>query len=141
LIQPWQIPLISVAKQKARRRRRGGGGRTNHKRVPLRSWVSEIALALQGCFALFATLADETFIVIDGVLRIDFRDGAVHVMAGEMFVVPKGVEHEPCAEHEVKPLPIEPLRGRWHESDPNPELGRGRERSEPVRPAPPCRSP
>jgi mannose-6-phosphate isomerase-like protein (cupin superfamily) len=33
---------------------------------------------------------DETFIVLEGVLRIDFRDGAVRVAAGEMFVVPKG---------------------------------------------------
>ena len=51
---------------------------------------------------------DETFIVIDGVLRIDFRDGAVTVSAGEMFVVPKGVEHKPYAEHEVKMLLVEP---------------------------------
>ena len=51
---------------------------------------------------------DETFIVIDGILRIDFRDGAVDVRAGEMFVVPKGVEHKPFAEHEVKLLLIEP---------------------------------
>jgi mannose-6-phosphate isomerase-like protein (cupin superfamily) len=51
---------------------------------------------------------DETFIVSEGVLRIDFRDGAVHVSAGEMFVVPKGVEHKPYAEHEVKLLLIEP---------------------------------
>jgi mannose-6-phosphate isomerase-like protein (cupin superfamily) len=51
---------------------------------------------------------DETFIVIDGVLRIDLRDGAVNVSAGEMFVVPKGVEHKPYAEHEVKLLLIEP---------------------------------
>src|SRR5271155_1032696 len=33
---------------------------------------------------------DETFIVIEGSLRIDFRDGPVHISAGEMFVVPKG---------------------------------------------------
>jgi len=33
---------------------------------------------------------DETFIVLEGVLRIDFRDGAVRLSAGEMFVVPKG---------------------------------------------------
>jgi mannose-6-phosphate isomerase-like protein (cupin superfamily) len=46
--------------------------------------------------------------VIDGVLRIDFRDGAVQVGAGEMFVVPKGVEHKPYAEREVKLLLIEP---------------------------------
>ena len=51
---------------------------------------------------------DETFIVLDGVLRIDFDDGAVHVAAGEMFVVPKGVRHKPYAETEVKLLLIEP---------------------------------
>ena len=51
---------------------------------------------------------DETFIVIEGDLRIDFRDGAVHVRTGEMFVVPKRVEHKPYAEGEVKLLLIEP---------------------------------
>jgi mannose-6-phosphate isomerase-like protein (cupin superfamily) len=51
---------------------------------------------------------DETFIVLEGVLRIDFRDGAVNVSAGEMFVVPKGVMHKPYAKHEVKLLLIEP---------------------------------
>jgi mannose-6-phosphate isomerase-like protein (cupin superfamily) len=51
---------------------------------------------------------DETFVVLDGVLRIDFRDGAVQVSAGEMFVVPKGVEHKPYAESEVRLLLIEP---------------------------------
>ena len=51
---------------------------------------------------------DETFMVIEGDLRIDFRDGSVHIKAGEMFVVPKGVEHKPYAESEVKLLLIEP---------------------------------
>ena len=51
---------------------------------------------------------DEAFIVLDGELRIDFRDGAVTVSAGEMFVVPKGVAHKPFAEREVKMLLIEP---------------------------------
>ena len=51
---------------------------------------------------------DETFIVIEGELRIDFRDGAVRVRAGEMFVVPKGVEHKPFAANEVKLMLIEP---------------------------------
>jgi mannose-6-phosphate isomerase-like protein (cupin superfamily) len=51
---------------------------------------------------------DETFMVIDGVLRIDFRDGAVTLSAGEMFVVPRGVEHKPCAEQEARLLLIEP---------------------------------
>jgi mannose-6-phosphate isomerase-like protein (cupin superfamily) len=40
---------------------------------------------------------DEAFIVLEGQLRIDFRDGAVLVAAGEMFVVPRGVEHKPYA--------------------------------------------
>jgi mannose-6-phosphate isomerase-like protein (cupin superfamily) len=51
---------------------------------------------------------DETFIVIEGELRIDFRDGAVQIRAGEMFVVAKGVEHKPYAAKEVKLLLIEP---------------------------------
>lgn len=51
---------------------------------------------------------DETFIILEGKLRIDFRDGAVNLSAGEMFVVPKGVEHKPFAESEVKLLLIEP---------------------------------
>ena len=51
---------------------------------------------------------DETFIVIEGTLRIDFRDGAVTLNAGEMVVVPKGAEHKPLAESEVKLLLIEP---------------------------------
>jgi mannose-6-phosphate isomerase-like protein (cupin superfamily) len=51
---------------------------------------------------------DETFIVIEGKLRIDFRDGAVDLSAGEMFVVPRGVEHKPYAEEEVELLLVEP---------------------------------
>lgn len=51
---------------------------------------------------------DETFIVVEGDLRIDFRDGVVHVSTGEMFVVPRGIEHKPSAEKEVKLLLIEP---------------------------------
>lgn len=51
---------------------------------------------------------DETFIVLQGQLRIDFRDGAVSIGPGEMFVVAKGVEHKPFAEQEVHLLLIEP---------------------------------
>lgn len=51
---------------------------------------------------------DETFIVLEGELRIDFRDGAVTIGAGEMYVVKKGVEHKPSAALEVKLLLIEP---------------------------------
>jgi mannose-6-phosphate isomerase-like protein (cupin superfamily) len=60
---------------------------------------------------------DETFIVLEGVLRIDFRSGAVHIAKGEMYVVPKGVEHKPYAENEVHLLLIEPrgVRNTGHE--------------------------
>ena len=51
---------------------------------------------------------DETFLVIEGTLRIDLPDGRVQVSAGEMFVVPKGVRHKPFAEKEVKLMLIEP---------------------------------
>lgn len=51
---------------------------------------------------------DETFLVVEGHLRIDFRDGSVNLGPGEMFVVPKGVEHKPFAEHEVKLMIVEP---------------------------------
>ena len=51
---------------------------------------------------------DETFIVLQGQLRIELRDGAVELGAGEMFVVPKGVEHKPYAAEEVSVLLIEP---------------------------------
>lgn len=56
---------------------------------------------------------DETFIVLEGELRIDFRggpsgDGTIVLRAGQMAVVPKGVEHKPCAQGEVKLLLIEP---------------------------------
>jgi len=51
---------------------------------------------------------DETFIVLDGALRIDFRDGCVELGKGEMYVVPRGVEHKPFAAQEAKLLLIEP---------------------------------
>ncbi|HCF4376384.1 TPA: cupin domain-containing protein [Pseudomonas aeruginosa] len=51
---------------------------------------------------------DETFIVLAGRLRIDFRDGAVHLGPGKMYVVPRGVEHKPFAEGEVRMLLVEP---------------------------------
>lgn len=51
---------------------------------------------------------DEAFLVLDGVLRLDFRDGAVSIGPGEMFVVPRGKEHKPYAQKEVRMLLIEP---------------------------------
>lgn len=64
---------------------------------------------LQGDFIWHDHLdTDETFIVLEGQLRINFRDGQVLVSQGEMYVVPKGIVHKPFAEHEVKLLLIEP---------------------------------
>ncbi len=54
------------------------------------------------------TDTDEAFLVVDGALRIDFRDGAVTLRPGEMFVVPRGVEHRPWADGECRVLLIEP---------------------------------
>ncbi|WP_271103015.1 cupin domain-containing protein [Pseudomonas tohonis] len=51
---------------------------------------------------------DEAFLVLEGQLRIDLRDGAVLLGPGELYVVPKGVEHKPYAEREVKMMLIEP---------------------------------
>lgn len=51
---------------------------------------------------------DEVFIVINGVLDIEFRDGKVTLESGEMFVIPKGVEHRPVAKNECKIMLVEP---------------------------------
>ena len=51
---------------------------------------------------------DETFIVIEGQMRIEFRDGRVDLKAGEMFVVPRGTEHKPFADKECKIMLVEP---------------------------------
>jgi mannose-6-phosphate isomerase-like protein (cupin superfamily) len=59
---------------------------------------------------------DEVFMVIEGRLRLEFRDGKVELKAGEMYVVPMGVEHRPVAEQECKMLLIEP-RGTVNTGD------------------------
>ncbi|MCE7861029.1 MAG: cupin domain-containing protein [Chloroflexi bacterium CFX2] len=51
---------------------------------------------------------DEVFIVVEGRLDILFRGGRVSLHEGEMFVVPKGIEHKPAAEQECHILLIEP---------------------------------
>ena len=51
---------------------------------------------------------DEVFVVLDGSMTIEFRDGVVTLNNGEMVVVPKGVEHRPVAAEECSVLLIEP---------------------------------
>ena len=52
---------------------------------------------------------DELFFVVEGELIIQMRDGDVRVRPGQLFVVPKGVEHCPVAEGEVHAMLIEPI--------------------------------
>jgi mannose-6-phosphate isomerase-like protein (cupin superfamily) len=51
---------------------------------------------------------DELFLVIEGNLKIEFRDKTVELAPGEICIIPKGVEHKPIAEQEVSVLLFEP---------------------------------
>ncbi len=51
---------------------------------------------------------DELFLVLEGELRLEFRDGAVTLGPGEMYIVPKGVDHRPVATDEAHILMFEP---------------------------------
>ena len=64
---------------------------------------------------------DEVFLVLEGELIIELRDGEVRLGGGEMYVVPKGVEHRPRAEHECHVLLVEP-RGVVNTGDAGGEL-------------------
>ena len=51
---------------------------------------------------------DDLFLVLKGALTIQMRDGAVRLGPGELYVVPRGVEHRPVAEEETHLMLIEP---------------------------------
>lgn len=51
---------------------------------------------------------DELFLVVTGRLTIEFRDGAVELGAGQLYVVPRGVEHRPVADELAEVLLLEP---------------------------------
>lgn len=51
---------------------------------------------------------DELFLVLKGVLKMEFRDKVVAIGKGEFIIVPRGVEHKPVAEEEVELLLFEP---------------------------------
>lgn len=61
---------------------------------------------------------DDFFLVLSGRLTIDLQDGPVVLEAGELYVVPKGVEHRPFAETETHVLLIEPA-GTPNTGDPS----------------------
>jgi mannose-6-phosphate isomerase-like protein (cupin superfamily) len=51
---------------------------------------------------------DETFLVLNGAITIQLRTGDVHLAAGDLFVIPRGIEHCPHAAEEVHLLLIGP---------------------------------
>ena len=51
---------------------------------------------------------DEFFLVIEGEMKIEFEDETVVLKEGELFIVPKGVQHKPYAEEECKIMIVEP---------------------------------
>ena len=51
---------------------------------------------------------DELFYVVEGALTIELREGAVQLQAGDLYVVPRGVEHKPVAEKECKVMLLAP---------------------------------
>lgn len=64
---------------------------------------------IQGEFVWHAHVdTDEVFIVVDGSMTLEFRDKAVALAAGEMYVVPRGVEHRPVASRECSVMLVEP---------------------------------
>ena len=55
---------------------------------------------------------DELFLVVEGRMTIQFREGDVTLEAGEFCIVPRGVEHRPVAEEEAHVLLFEPASTR-----------------------------
>jgi mannose-6-phosphate isomerase-like protein (cupin superfamily) len=52
---------------------------------------------------------DELFMIIKGSLILEFRDKTIELNEGEIYIIPKGVEHKPIAKEEVHVLLFEPL--------------------------------
>jgi len=74
---------------------------------------------------------DELFLVLGGCLRIEMESGAVELDEGEMFIVPKGVRHNPVAEHECLLMIIE-RKSTLHTGDV--KTGKTRSLAEQLRP-------
>ena len=82
-------------------------------------WQPRIVAELNGSHVKVVKLAgefvwhhhddeDELFLVVDGVLRVQLRDGELEVRPGQFVVIPKGVEHRPVADGVVQVVLIEP---------------------------------
>jgi len=51
---------------------------------------------------------DELFLVVRGVLRMELRDRTIELGPGQLIVIPRGVEHRPCADAECEVVLFEP---------------------------------
>lgn len=51
---------------------------------------------------------DEMFFIIDGILKIEFRNKVIEINKNEFLIIPKGIEHRPIAEKEVSAMLFEP---------------------------------
>jgi mannose-6-phosphate isomerase-like protein (cupin superfamily) len=91
-------------------------------------WRPHVVAAFNGCDVMVVKVrgefvwhshpdTDDLFLVLKGSLVIQMREGDVRLEAGEMYVVPKGVEHRPVAEEETHLLLIE-LHGTPNTGDP-----------------------
>ena len=70
-----------------------------------------VIIAVIGSVAFRKTQAntEDFFLVLTGILDIELRDQTITLGPGELYIVPKGIEHRPVARHgEVTPLLIEP---------------------------------
>ena len=74
---------------------------------------------------------DELFLVLGGCLRIEMESGTVELDEGEMFIVPKGVRHNPVAEHECLLMIVE-RKSTLHTGDV--KTGKTRSLAEQLRP-------
>ena len=83
------------------------------------TWTPYVVAALNGQLVKLAKLEgafvwhdhadeDELFLVLEGQLRIELRDGSVTLRPGELYVVPAGVAHRPVAEPTASVLLFEP---------------------------------
>jgi mannose-6-phosphate isomerase-like protein (cupin superfamily) len=80
-------------------------GRLNGQEVKL--------VKVQGVFPWHThEIEDEMFLVWRGVFRVEFRDSVVELRAGEMLVVPHGIEHRTAADEEAEVVLFEPAATR-----------------------------
>ena len=87
------------------------------------TWVPKVIGELNGQYVKVAKFEgeyvwhkheneDELFLVVDGELKIELRDRSIELRAGELFIVPRGVEHKPSARQLTQVLMFEPASTR-----------------------------